>query len=123
TPSNSTSCPDIAPSRKGFQRMAHLTIKLHACPSGDPCPLCGHGTPPAAGPRLCLTDREVVVCDDCGRKHAPSLSALVDLAKVAQGAGRLGRHTLAPPMPPLLDLARAAKNYLPNSTKNPRRAA
>ena len=65
---------------------------------------------------------DVAVCDDCGRKHAPSLSALVDLAKVAERVGRIGRHTLVPPMTALLDLARAAENYSTNSTKNHRRA-
>src|SRR5206468_9572215 len=103
--------------------MSHLTIKLHACTAGDPCPLCGRGLAPVPGPRLCLSDREAAVCNDCGKKHAPSLAALVDLAGVAERVGRIGRHTLVPPMTALLDLARAAEHYADCKPHALRRAA
>jgi hypothetical protein len=37
--------------------------------------------------------------------------ALIDLAFTAQRVGRIGHHTLVPPMTALLDLARAAEDY------------
>jgi hypothetical protein len=55
------------------------------------------------------------VCSECGKKHAPTLAALVDLAGVAERVGRIGRHTLVPPLGALLELARAAENYSTNS--------
>jgi aryl-alcohol dehydrogenase-like predicted oxidoreductase len=45
------------------------------------------------------------------RKGAPSLAALVKLADAAERVGRIGRHTVFPPMTALLELARAAENY------------
>ena len=77
--------------------MARLTIKLDGCAEGDGCCLCGK---PAGGtgPRLFLDDSEDVVCRDCGKAHAPALTALLDLARVAERVGRIGRHTLVPPL-------------------------
>jgi hypothetical protein len=40
------------------------------------------------------------------------LSSLLDLAGTARRVGRIGRHTLCPPLTALLDLARAAEDYL-----------
>jgi hypothetical protein len=51
------------------------------------------------------------VCRNCGKKHAPTLVALLDLASTASRVGRIGHHTLVPPMTALLDLARAAEDY------------
>jgi hypothetical protein len=51
------------------------------------------------------------VCQNCGRKHAPSLAALVGLADAAERVGRMGRHTVFPPLTALLDLASAAEKY------------
>jgi hypothetical protein len=51
------------------------------------------------------------VCHDCARQHAPALAALLELARVAERVGHIGRHTLVPPLGTLLDLARAAENY------------
>ena len=58
-----------------------------------------------------LADSDDPVCRDCGRKHAPSLAALVHLATEAERIARIGRHTVFPPLTSLLDLARAAENY------------
>ena len=41
----------------------------------------------------------------------PSLAALIHLADAAERVGRIGRHTVFPPMTALLELARAAENY------------
>jgi hypothetical protein len=63
------------------------------------------------------------VCRPCGKKHAPSLVALLDLAHVAERVGRIGRHTLVPPMGALLDLARAAESYTDAAPAAARQAA
>jgi hypothetical protein len=89
--------------------MMRLTIQ-----QPDPCcsALCGHcGRPafPTAG--LGLSDGETPLCPECGRRQAPALAALLDLARVAQRVGRIHRHTLVPSLGELLDLARAAENY------------
>jgi hypothetical protein len=60
---------------------------------------------------LCVADSSDPVCKDCGRKHAPSLAALVHLATEAERVARIGRHTVFPPLTALLDLARAAETY------------
>ncbi len=43
--------------------------------------------------------------------HAPSLAALVNLADAATRIGRIGRHSVFPPLTALLDLASAAEKY------------
>ena len=54
---------------------------------------------------------EEAVCRDCGKKHAPHVVALVDLAHVADRVGKVCRHALVPPMEALLALARAAEDF------------
>jgi hypothetical protein len=44
------------------------------------------------------------------------------LADAAERVGRIGRHTMVPPMTALLDLARAAENFV-QATALPRRRA
>lgn len=97
-----------------------LTLR-HVHLADECCGLCGGKTPNAAGPALCVGDSGVAVCKSCGRKHAPTLAALVDLAGVARRVGRIGRHTLVPPMTALLDLARVAEHYA--HAEDERRAA
>jgi hypothetical protein len=63
-----------------------------------------------------------VVCRDCGKKRAPSLVALVDLARAAERVGRIGRHTVCPPLSALLELARAAENYTHTAPRRARQA-
>jgi hypothetical protein len=58
-----------------------------------------------------MADSSDPVCKECGRKHAPSLVALVHLADEAERVARIGRHTVFPPLTALLDLARAAETY------------
>ena len=102
--------------------MARLTIKLNPDAGSEPCGLCGGTIPEAPGPRLCLADQPAVVCRRCGRQHAPSLAALLDLAQVAERVGRMHRHILVPPLGALLDLARAAEDYT-HTTPGARRNA
>src|SRR5258708_3265991 len=73
----------------------------------------GRGRPTgfAAGNGLALADPGEPVCQDCGRAHAPSLAALVNLADAAERIGRIGRHSVFPPLTALLDLASAAEKY------------
>ena len=102
--------------------MVSLSIKVTPDSTNDHCGICGKGTTAGVGPRLYLADKEAVVCHACGRKHAPSLAALLDLAQTARRVGTIGRHTLVPPLEALLDLARAAEDYT-SSHAAPRRQA
>jgi hypothetical protein len=91
--------------------MTDLTIQLKQGAGSDSCGLCGRTTPHAAGPHLCRADNLDAVCRECGQRHAPSLVALLDLARVAERVGHIGRHTLTPPLEAMLHLVRAAENY------------
>jgi hypothetical protein len=91
--------------------MSDLVIQFnHSC-SSDFCCLCGGHATSGEGPQLYRADSGDAVCRNCGKKHAPWLVALLDLAGTAQRVGRIGRHTLVPPLTALLDLARAAEDY------------
>jgi hypothetical protein len=103
--------------------MLHLSIQVDAPVASDVCGLCGRDAGAGSGPRLYLADREAVVCHSCGKKHAPSLAALLDLAQVARRVGDIGRHTLVPPLEALLDLAHAAEDYTCSHSPPHRRAA
>jgi hypothetical protein len=102
--------------------MATLTIQTHACPLTS-CALCGKSIIQASGPHLYLGESAETVCRDCGKRQAPELVALLDLAGVAARVGRIGRHTLVPPMAALLDLARAAEQFAECQTRPARQAA
>jgi hypothetical protein len=71
---------------------------------------------------LFVAGRLAPACRECGKKHAPVLAALLDLAGTAKRVGRIGRHTLFPPLTALLDLARAAEDYLHTSPQRSRPA-
>jgi len=60
---------------------------------------------------LFTEDHDRPMCRACGKKWAPSMIALLDLAHTAERVGRSCRHLLTPPMESLLDLAQAAENY------------
>jgi hypothetical protein len=75
------------------------------------------------GLQLFRADRMAAVCRNCGKAHAPSLTALLDLAGTAERVGRIKRHTLVPPMTALLDLARAAEDYTLSTPPRLRQAA
>jgi hypothetical protein len=77
----------------------------------DRCAICGKPATASACTQLVLADSQEPVCQDCGRRHAPPLAALVRLASEAERVGRIGRHGVFPPYTALLALARAADNY------------
>jgi hypothetical protein len=92
--------------------MTPLAIQLTDRPGTDLCGVCGERAAARPGPRLCLADTWQSVCRRCAQAHAPSLLALLDLGRVAERVGHIGRHTLVPPLNALLDLNRAAEHYL-----------
>jgi hypothetical protein len=53
-----------------------LAIKCNNVLTNDPCALCGARTDPS-GVDLFLDESMELVCDECGRKHAPELMALL----------------------------------------------
>src|SRR5262244_523779 len=121
----------LVPYREGLTGMAHLTLRLdHDC-AETACAECGHPLGAYAEPRLVWARsseeaearKQGTVCRDCGRRHAPSLVALLDLARTAQRVARMDRHTIVPPLNALLDLARAAENYSHLVHERRRRAA
>jgi hypothetical protein len=71
---------------------------------------------------LFLAEGPDPVCPECGHLHAAPLAALVRLARAAERVGRIGRHTVFPPLTVLLDLARAAENFTQATPPRPRRA-
>lgn len=62
-----------------------LAIKLNYESSEYECAVCGDERVSAVGPELFLADTWDLVCDECGRKHAPLLAALIDLGGAADG--------------------------------------
>ena len=62
-----------------------LAIKLNAESSTYECAICGDDRRSAVGPELFLSDTWDLVCDECGRKYAPALMALLDLGAAAEG--------------------------------------
>jgi hypothetical protein len=91
--------------------MQHFTIRL--CEEIHPacCPACGQHHHGPKGPRLFLESHADPLCRGCGKRMAPAMAALVELAHTAERVGQRSRHLLTPPMESLLDLARAAENY------------
>lgn len=97
--------------------MTQLLIQCKAEATNNPCGLCGQPAPSSAGTQLVLADTAAPVCNDCGRKHAPPLAALVNLADAATRIGRIERYSVFPPLTALLDLASAAEKYALTSTR------
>jgi hypothetical protein len=91
--------------------MTQFLLQYHPDPTNEPCGLCGQPAAIPSGMRLVVAGTAAPLCNDCGRKHAPSLAALVDLASAATRIGRIGRHSVFPPLTALLDLASAAEKY------------
>jgi hypothetical protein len=91
--------------------MCQLILQSGAEATNEPCGLCGRPAEYPAGNRLALAEGGAPVCPDCGRAHAPSLMALVNLADAAERIGKIGRHLVFPPLTALLDLASAAEKY------------
>jgi hypothetical protein len=80
------------------------------------CPECGEPQPDFRGPRLFTAGQDQPLCRGCGKRLAPDLGALLELAITAERVGRHCRHLLTPSMEVLLDLARAAENYATATT-------
>ena len=91
--------------------MMQILLEYKAEGSNEPCGLCGQPLTAPAGMHLIVAGSSASVCPDCGRKHAPSLAALVGLADAATRIGRIHRHSVFPPFTALLDLANAAEKY------------
>ncbi len=91
--------------------MQRFTIQYTTEATESCCPACGMVGAAKKGPRLFPHDSETPICHDCGKRLAPNLVALLDLAHVADKVSRRARHMLTPSMESLLDLARAAENY------------
>lgn len=75
------------------------------------CPQCDKPGLFKKGPHVFLGERDQPLCRPCGKRLAPTLTALLDLAHVADKAGRQCRYLLTPPMETMLELSRAAENY------------
>ena len=91
--------------------MLQVLIRMHPEGTAGLCPLCEQTTESPAGLGLVAAGCLTMICSECGRRHAPGLAALLRLARTAERVGRMTRHTLVPPLPALLDLARAAEDY------------
>ena len=91
--------------------MPQLALHCGDTPTAAACALCGRRTDIPAGTHLRVAATLHPVCPECGRAHAPSLAALVGLAAAAERVGRIGRHSVFPPLTALLDLAGAAEQY------------
>ena len=86
--------------------MTQLLLRCNATAMCGPCGLCTQPTTAPPGTQLVTADGQPV-CPDCGKRHAPSLAALAQLASEAERVGKIGRHTVFPPYTALLDLASA----------------
>jgi hypothetical protein len=102
--------------------MPTIVLQCKSTASEGPCALCNCIVEVPPGHQLRLADSDEIVCTACGREHAPQLMALVRLGDSAERVGRIGCHGVFPPMLALLDLARAAEDYM-RSTMRTRRAA
>ena len=69
----------------GESEQVELAIKLNPESSAYECALCEDARTSAQGPELFLADSWDLVCDECGRKYAPLLMALIDLGAAAEG--------------------------------------
>lgn len=67
-----------------------LAIKLNNIITNDPCAICGARTDPN-GIDLFLADTWELVCMECGRKHAPELTAFLEMATAAESFAAMVR--------------------------------
>jgi hypothetical protein len=91
--------------------MESYTIRLVDEVHDTCCPKCGAPNRGRTGFGLFTKDHDQPVCRNCGKKWAPTMVALLDLAHAAERVSKRCRHLLTPPMESLLDLAHAAENY------------
>lgn len=91
--------------------MMQVVLEYRTEAANEACGLCGQPASAPPGVQLLLAGSCAPVCSECGRKHAPSLAELLHLADAATRIGRIGRHSVFPPLTALLDLANAAEKY------------
>jgi hypothetical protein len=103
--------------------MKTFIIQVHTVRCDDRCALCQKNMGPSKGPQLYLADQEGPVCRNCGKRQAPSLAALLDLARTAERVGHVGRHSVSVPLTALFDLAGAAEAYSEAATSQHLRLA
>ena len=101
--------------------MSQVVLQCGTHSGVENCGMCGQAVQLTAGPQLRMVDAFNAVCSVCADKHAPSLAALLNLGRTAERIGRMGRHSVFPPLSALLDLASAAEQY--TSTVTPQRKA
>ena len=89
------------------------SLILRCCPTetSGPCGVCGEACEAPPGNQLFVAATDEPVCTACGRKYAPELAALVNLASTAERLGRMQRNSVFPPLTALLTLASAAERY------------
>jgi hypothetical protein len=101
--------------------MEGYTIRLIEEAGQTSCPKCGQGYLGRSGLGLFAENHDHPVCRSCGKKGAPTMVALLDLAQTAERVGKSCRRLLTPPMESLLDLAHAAEAYSHTAPKLPAR--
>jgi hypothetical protein len=103
--------------------MKTLSIQVRTSRCNDTCAFCHKSMGRTDGPQLYLEDKASPICRSCGKRHAPPLVALLDLAQTAERIGHVGRHSVSVPLTALLDLAGAAEAYSEAATSQRRRLA
>ncbi|HZZ82268.1 MAG TPA: hypothetical protein VFE62_27470 [Gemmataceae bacterium] len=91
--------------------MDGYTIRIIEESGSKCCPKCGQASHGRGGLGLFAANHDQPVCRSCGKKGAPTMAALLDLAQTAERVGKTCRVLLTPPMASLLDLAHAAEAY------------
>jgi hypothetical protein len=103
--------------------MAEFLIRLDQHPCESCCGICGRNAVSGIGPHIYRAEDHAPVCQNCGRRHAPDLAALLDLAEVAKRVGRISQHNnLWLPLSALLEMTRASQNYYTRLTVGERTA-
>ena len=96
--------------------MTQVMLQCSSEATNEPCGICGRPAEASAGMRFVLAGTSAPLCQECGRRQAPPLAALMNLADAATRIGRIGRHSVFPPLTALLDLASAAEKFAQTST-------
>jgi hypothetical protein len=102
--------------------MPQLVIKQVEEALACSCALCTEGMNVETGPQLTTTE-QAPVCVRCGKQHAPSLQALVDLARTAERIGKIAQHTTWLPLKAHLEMAHAAEKFASSLSSQRREAS
>ncbi len=99
-------------SLEGLGRMTQLAIKENNVVTNDACAVCGDRTDPTGGVDLFASDGAALVCEwKCGKEHAPSLVALLELARAAEHYASALAHKDFEILNTQNEVLRAARNY------------